>query len=439
MGLRGKRAGRVEAATAQPADEARLSLTDPAAAYLLGAAVNYSGEPVGEGSMLSLSAVYRAVSLISQAGGTLPLKSYRDVDGQRKREASFLDTPAGPDNLLTAFEWKEQVFLHLLIHGEADLYHLRNEGGALVGLQPVHPSAVTVTSDTGTKGGEYYNVSLDDGKNLRLTPYGKTKDDPGMTRIVGPRTRGNRGWSPLSKGATSLGIGMAAERATANMFVNGAMVQGVLTPAEDTDLSADDAKQLRKDLDQHLYGNRNAGTIPLINRILKFVTWQMNNVDAQFLENRQFQIEEIARWFGVPPFLLMQLDKQTSWGTGIAEQNRNLAQYVLLPWCKRIEERLSRLLPSPRWAEFDFAGLEAGSAKEEITLLMQQVNGGFLTLNEARKVRNLPPLPQGDELRVPSGVQLQAQLAANAEATEASTAATESGQEGDNGGAQGTA
>jgi HK97 family phage portal protein len=429
--------GKRGAESSAPApEEVRISLADPAAAYLLGAAVNYSGEPVGEGSMLSLSAVYRAVSLISQAGATLPLKSYRDVEGQRKRETSFLDVPAGPDNLLTAFEWKEQIFLHLLIHGEADLYHLRNEAGALVGLQPVHPSAVTVTSDTATKGGEYYNVSLDDGKNLRLTPYGKSKDDPGMTRIVGPRTRGNRGWSPLTKGATSLGIGMAAERATANMFANGAMVQGVLTPAEDTDLSADDAKALRKDLDQHLYGNRNAGTIPLINRILKFVTWQMNNVDAQFLENRQFQIEEIARWFGVPPFMLMQLDKQSSWGTGLAESNRAFAQYVLLSWCKRIEERLSRLLPQPRWCEFDFAGLEAGSAKEEISLLMQQVNGGFLTLNEARQIRNLPPVAGGDELRIPSGVQLQAQLEASAEATEAETDAAADPQpaEGEQGG-----
>jgi HK97 family phage portal protein len=432
--------GRKREQTASPTpDEERFTLSDPAAAYYLGGTVNISGESVGEGSMLSLSAVYRAVSLISQAAGTLPLKSYRDVDGERKRESSFLDNPAGTDALMTPFQWKEQVFLHLLIHGEADLYHVRNEAGALVGLQPIHPSAVAVYADENTRGGEYYTVSLDSGRNVRLTPYGKTREDPGMTRIVGPRTRGLRGWSPLTKGATSFGIGLAAEKATANLFRKGALVQGAIVPEAGEDVSKEDAKAIRLDLDQHLYGADNAGKMPLINRALKFVGWQMNNVDAQFLENRQFQIEEIARWFGVPPFLLMQLEKQTSWGTGLAETNRNFAQYVLLPWCKRIEERLSVLLPQPRWCEFDMAGLEAGSAKEEITLLMQQVNGGFMFLNEARKVRNLPPVDGGDLLRIPSGVMLQEQLEASAAATVAATEGTENQQEGESGGAQVTA
>jgi HK97 family phage portal protein len=232
---------------------------------------------------------------------------------------------------------------------------------------------------------------------------------------------------------------MAAEKATANLFRKGALVQGAIVPEAGEDVSKEDAKAIRLDLDQHLYGADNAGKMPLINRALKFVGWQMNNVDAQFLENRQFQIEEIARWFGVPPFLLMQLEKQTSWGTGLAETNRNFAQYVLLPWCKRIEERLSVLLPQPRWVEFDMAGLEAGSAKEEITLLMQQVNGGFMTLDEARKVRNLPPLPGGDLLRIPSGVMLQEQLEASAAATVAATEGAENQQEGESGGAQVTA
>lgn len=415
----GKRA-REDAAPVAELEE-RSILTNPATAVLFGGMPNYSGESVGEGSMLSLSAVYRALSLISQAAGTLPLKSYRENDGQRERVPSFLDDPAGPDSLMTPFQWKEQVFLHLLIHGESDLYHVRNAAGALVGLQPVHPAAVAVYADMDVRGGERYTVSLDNGRNITLTPFGTTQNDPGMTRIVGPRTRGLRGWSPLTQGATSLGIGLAAERATGNLFAKGALIQGVLTPEGDTDVSDEDAESISSDLNRHLYGTANAGRIPLVNRALKFVTWQMNNVDAQFLENRQFQIEEIARWFGVPPFMLMQLDKQTSWGTGIAEQNKNLAQYVLQPWCKRIEEHVSRLLPQPRWAEFDFYALTSGSAKDEQDLLLSSVNGGLRTLNEVRKILNLPPIDGGDQLRIPSGVMLQAQLEASAAATAAST------------------
>ena len=414
-----------------------FTLRDPATAVLLGGGTNQSGQVVSENSVLHLSAVYRALALISQAGAALPLKTYREMqDESRQRERSWLDDPTGPDDLMTSFEWKETIFLHLLLRGESDLLHVRNEAGALIGAVPVHPAAVAVTADDNVRGGERYTVSLDSGRNLALTPFGDTAADPGMTRIVGPRTRGLRGWSPLTSGATSLGIAMAAEKATAKMFRDGAMIQGVLTPAQGEVISDQDAEDIRSDLDRHVCGTDSAGTVPLLNRVLTFNQWAFSNVDAQFLENRQFQIEEISRWFGVPPFLLMQLEKATSWGTGIAEQNKNLAQYVLTPWCKRIEERLSRLLPQPRWAEFDMAGLLAGSAQEESALLLSEVNGGLRTLNEARKIKNLPPLPGGDQLRIPSGVMLQAQLEANAAATEAETAGTDPATEGVDDGTQ---
>lgn len=403
-----------------PPGERRWSLTDPATAVLLGGSRNFTGEDVSESSLLSLSGFYRAIMVICQAGGSLPLKSYRqDSDGTRERVSTWLDNPAGPDELMTPFQWKEQVLLHAIIHGEADLYHIRNGAGAIVGLQPVHPSAVAVYEDPDVRGGERYTVSMANGQNLQLTPYGDTANDPGMTRIVGPRTRGRRGMSLMARAGNSIGIALAAERATANLFAKGALVQGVLTPDDNENIDSDDAEALRADLDRHVFGADNAGSVPLVNRILKFVSWQMNNVDAQFLENRQFQIEEAARWLGVPPFMLMQLDKQSSWGTGLAENNRQFAQYVLLPWLMRIAETLSRLLTRPTWCEFDMSGLEAGSAADEIALLMSQVNGGFLTLNEARRVRNLAPVDGGDALRIPSGVMLQAQLEASAAATEA--------------------
>jgi HK97 family phage portal protein len=125
----------------------------------------------------------------------------------------------------------------------------------------------------------------------------------------------------------------------------------------------------------------------------------MSSVDAQFLESRQFSIEEISRWFGVPPHMLMQTDKQTSWGTGVEEQHRALGRTVLSPWAQRFEQRCSRLLPQPRFVEFDFAGLERPSPKDEIELLMKQTGGKpILTVNEARAIRNLPPVDGGDVL-----------------------------------------
>jgi HK97 family phage portal protein len=131
-----------------------------------------------------------------------------------------------------------------------------------------------------------------------------------------------------------------------------------------------------------------------VNRALKFTPWTMSAEDAQFMQSRSFQVEEIARWFGIPPHLLGLTEKATSWGAGIETQNRGLARNVLAPWGKRFEERLSRLLPNPRFVEFDFAALERPNPEVEIDLLIRQVEAGLLTVNEARAIRNLPPLPE---------------------------------------------
>jgi HK97 family phage portal protein len=122
----------------------------------------------------------------------------------------------------------------------------------------------------------------------------------------------------------------------------------------------------------------------------------MSAEDAQFIGQRAFSVEEVARIFGVPPHLLAQTEKQTSWGTGVAEQNLGLARYTLMPWTSRIEQSLSRLLPTSRFVEFDYAGLLQGTPTEEVALLKTQIDARILTPNEARRLRNLPPLPDGD-------------------------------------------
>jgi HK97 family phage portal protein len=137
------------------------------------------------------------------------------------------------------------------------------------------------------------------------------------------------------------------------------------------------------------------GDILFLNAQLKFTPWTIPPVDAQFIESRVHQIEEVARIFGIPPHLLGQTEKQTSWGTGVAEQNRGLARYTLMGWTSRIEQRLSTLLSRPTICEFDYAGLLQPAPEVEIPLLIQQVEAKLLTLDEARRIRNLPPLPAG--------------------------------------------
>lgn len=401
-----------------------LTVSNPAVArYLSSFAANYSGEHVSEDTAMSLSAVWRGGAIISQTAGTIPLKSYRELPtGERERVSSFLDDPSGPetegDPYLTPFEWKETVCLHLYYQGETFLWHRRNLAGALIGLIPIHPLAVVVNPSDDAPGGKTFDVALKDGEWIRDLEGG-TGPNSQITHVVGPRTRGLRGVSFLSIGRNSIGMTLAAERTAAEQFANGPSLNGAFTPRAETDLlSEEDIDEIQADLDRRMSG-RGRSKFPIINRILEFQPWSMTNSDAQWLESRAFQIEEISRWTGVPPMLLMQLEKQTSWGTGVAQQNTNLARHVLKPYTQRIEERVSRLLPQPRFVEFDFAGLMAGSPKEESDLLMAEVNGGLRTLNEARRIKNLPPLPGGDQLRIPSGVMLQTQLEASAAKTEA--------------------
>jgi HK97 family phage portal protein len=121
------------------------------------------------------------------------------------------------------------------------------------------------------------------------------------------------------------------------------------------------------------------------------------------MASRSFNIDEIGRWYGVPPHLLGLTEKATSWGQGIAEQNRGLARYTLTPWTTRIEQRLSRLIAGRKLVEFDYTAFVAPSPEDEIALLLNQVNGGLITVNEARRIRNMPAVEGGDVLRIPAG------------------------------------
>ena len=365
-----------------------ISIGDPALVELFGLSTpNYAGVEVGEQSAIGISAVYRAVALISGTIATLPMRTLRDTgDGMRQRVSSFLDNPGGTMGP-TPFEWTETVLLHLLLHGNAFLRHVYGGAGQILSLEPVHPLCVTVERAPQLPGGKLFKAYLEDG---RIEEY----DARTMTHIPALCSDGLRGLSPISVARNSFGTAIAADRAAGRMFSNGMLIAGMVTPEDEVD--ADEVETIKKAIEANVSGWENAGGVPVINRRLKFTPWTMSAEDAQFLQSRQFQVEEIARWFGVPPHLLMQTEKQTSWGTGVESQNRGLSRFSLNSWAVRIEQRLSRLLPNPRFVEFDFAGLERPTPEEEIKLLIMQVEAGLLTIDEARGIRNMKPLEKSE-------------------------------------------
>lgn len=389
--------------TPEPAPELRyeeypLRLDDGTFASWMGWGSTTAGVHVSPEKSLGLSAVFRSVSLISGTVATLPLKSYRDEpDGTRRRVPSFLDNPGGPDGL-TQFEWTELVLTHLLLWGNAYLAHQVGGAGQLIGLIPLHPSAVDVKQVQSKEEAaryypytKYFTVTMTDGSQRDYTPLE-------ITHIMAITLDGLTGLSPISVNRQAIGTGMAGDRAAAKMFGSGMMISGLVTTEEDVD--QEEATIIKEGLDRKVAGVDNAGQLAFVNRSLKFTPWTMPAVDAQFIESRIHQVEEVSRIFGIPPHLLGQTEKQTSWGTGVTEQNRGLSRYTLMPWTSRIEQRLSRLLVNKQLCEYDYAGLLQGSAQEELQMLIDQIGAGILTVDEARRIRNLEPLTQPESADV---------------------------------------
>ena len=356
------------------------SIGDPALAeYLNSGGWNESGESVTERSALAFTAFWRGVQIIAGTIAGLPLKTYSDGNGERVEVRSIFDDPC--PQYFTRFEWVQLVMVHLCVHGNAYLLHQYNEAGALASLFPIHPSMVRVKHEKEI--GRIFTVSIQGEEAMELT-------DEDMTQVMGMSLDGLTGLSPISICRNSLGAGLAADKAAARQFASGLMIGGLVT--SDENLSEDDAKSVVAGLKAKMGGANNAGDLAFVNASLKIEPWTMTAEDAQFLESRVHQVEEVARILGIPPHLLGQTEKQTSWGTGVAEQNRGLARYTLRNYTTPFEQRCSRLLSNPRFVEFEYKGLLQAAPEQEIPLLISQVSGGLLTLAEARGVLNLPAL-----------------------------------------------
>jgi HK97 family phage portal protein len=372
------------------------NLGDPALAEFLGmAGRNDAGVEVTELTTLGFSAYWRAVEVVAGTIGTLPLKTYRDTDvlrpdgtPERQKVTSFLDSPGG--TFFSPFQWKHLVITHLMLHGNAYLLHLYNAAGAIIGLFPIQPRLVHVRygqlkDAAGNPVGpdqRLYEISVSGAADVIYT-----EDD--LTHVMGLSVDGIVGLSPINVMRNAIGTGIAGDKAAARMFSSGMLLGGIVTSNES--LTTEQADEIKSGMKAKMSGTNNAGDIAVINASLTFSPWSMDAESAQFIQARVHQVEEVSRMTGVPPHLLGQTEKQTSWGQGVEEQNRGLARYTLARWTTALEEKLSQLLPQPRFCEFDFAGLLQAAPEVEIPLLIQQIEAGILTVNEARAIRNLPP------------------------------------------------
>lgn len=371
-----------------------FTVSDVALAEFLGVSgINDAGVNVGEASALGLTAFWRCVSIITGTLAGLPQPTYTgDPDDDPEswtKVPGFMDAPGGP--WFSPFEWRETVFMHLAVHGNAFLLRVYNDGGALAALFPVHPSLVSVRWWGGQR---VYSVTIPMESPLgggEIHQYTEAE----IVHVRGLSGDGLRGYSPISVARNSLGTGLAGDQAAARMFSNGLLLGGLVSAPDVTDAQA---QEIKRSLKARVGGSQNAGDIAVINSSLTFSPWTMNAHDAQFIEARQMQVEEVARLMGIPKVLLAE-DGASTWGAGIAQLDQGMAKYTFMPYTERVESRIKQagdILPEGQFVCTNYKRLFQGTPLEEaqLAVLLRQAKEPIAPLAPATPATAKRPTDQ---------------------------------------------
>ena len=348
-----------------------------------------SGVQVTPLTAMSIPAVYRAVTLLSGAVASLPLKVYKaTTDGREPAtgDITYRLLHQAPNPQQTAFTFKELIMNHLLLNGNFYAY-IDWQGGKPVGLWPIDPAAVTVDLDAAT-GLISYRISTAKGQQV-LPPRE-------VLHVLGMTLDGYRGVSPITMARESLGGAIAELKHGQSFFKNGAAVGGVLQhPGH---LGAEAAETLRRSWRDKYSGPDNAGKVAVLEEGMTFHPVALSNKDSQWLESRQVSVLDIARIFGVPPALIGHLEK-ASYSSQEA-QNLEFLTHSLRPWLTRIEQAINKALlgSGGLYAEFTTGDLLRTDLKSRFDAYRTALAAGFMTVNEVRKLENLPSMDGGDIL-----------------------------------------
>ncbi|ATN88820.1 portal protein [Mycobacterium phage DmpstrDiver] len=343
----------------------------------------FRGDSHGSHGAMALGAFYACVTLLADTVASLSIDAYRKkgnvrvpVDPQPKLLAST------PYPGLTWFDWLWMLMESLAVTGNAFGYITsRGPDGRPAAIMPVHPDCIHVT--TSERNGWLEPVYRIDGKIVDNDRIMHIKRYPIAGCVVG--------MSPIEKAASAIGLGLAAERYGLSWFRDAADPRGIL--ASDADLTPDQVKQTQKQWIQSHHGRR----LPAV--MSAGIKWQSISItpnESQFLETRGFQRSEIAMWFRIPPHMIGDTEKSTSWGTGIEQQSIGFVTYTLLPWLTCIEQALTAFLPNGQFVKFNHNGLLRGDVKSRFEAYQIGIQNGIYSPNDARSWEDLPPIPEGD-------------------------------------------
>lgn len=365
-----------------------FGLTDTAAwAELVGMSGAPDGIKVNAQTMMTLSAVWACTRLISETISTLPLSMYertssgKSIASQHPLHFIIHDQP-NVDSTAAVF-WEAMIAAMLNRGcGRAEKLML---GERLVGLRFLAPARLFVGRDA--RGLREYRYTEKDGRQ-RVIPRDRVWTVPGFT------LNGEDGVSVVAYGARVFGAALAADTAAASTFSKGLM------PTTYFKYPKVLGKEQREDTRaaiKLISGAVNAGDPAVLEADMDVGTIGINPADAQMLESRGFSVEEICRWFRVPPFMVGHSEKSTSWGTGIEQQMIGFLTFTLGPWLRRIEQAIKKdlLTPADRsrfYAKFNVEGLLRADSAARAAFYVAMRNNGILTADEIRELEERAPM-----------------------------------------------
>lgn len=378
---------------------------------------------VNRTTAMGLSAVWACVGLISDSVATLPVAAVARDGNVEKSLSSQPPWMSVPNPEQTKVDFIFNQISSLLLHGYTPVYTIRDRKGDVVEAYALDPTMVQIRREYDSNGQLkiFYYISVGKGQQ---SPVGapdvyRVQQGPDMFHIVGPQIHAGYpvGLPPLEVARMMYGGAIAAQESGARFYGQGMIASGVIEHPED--MTIEQARELKQDWRDATSGRKRHHLPPVLTGGAKFNQVTVSPEAAQFLQTREFSVDEIARWFRVPPHMIGHLVRSTSWGSGIEFQNLNFVSFTLRPWIERLESAWTRwmLIFQPgATARFDVTGLLRGDHAARATYYQARFNTASITPNEIRAAEGEAPIEGGDEPYYPINM---APLSASVEQTAA--------------------
>lgn len=343
-------------------------------------------------SALQSTTVYACVRVLAETIASLPMMIYRRKPNGGKEPAQehylyhILHDIPNPQQ--SSFEYREMLMGHISLRGNAYSFLERDGGGRVLNIYPLNPARMTVKLFEGRLIYEYLHS---DGHNEIYS-----EDD--IWHWKGLSNDGIVGLSPISLAREAIGLGLSAEEHEARLLSNSARTSGIM---EYPGKLAEDARKRLKDSLEESQTGINAYRTMILEGGLKWTQVGMTNIDAQFLELRNFQVEDICRIFRVPSILIQHPDKTMTYAS--AEQFfLSFAQHSIRPWCVRIEQSANKSLLTEKerkkfFVELKIEGLLRGDLKTRYEAYQIGRLNGWLSVNDVRALENMNPVIEGGD------------------------------------------